>query len=1055
MRRGVPMIRILVHAVAHIILPALGLTFVSHPPCIAAGPEQPRLTFHRLSTKDGMLSNAVRGLALDSKGFLWIGTWNGLDRYDGYTYASYRYNAGEEGGLPAAPINAIYEDRDGILWLGADEGILIRFDRGRQSFQTFTITADSGRTGSMASFHTITQDIAGRLWLVDTDGRAFIFNAATGAATRACNGSRPLSRITAVYVDRNNDVWLTDYHGLYRRSGDDATWTYSRRNDTLHKDGVSPIRLRALLEDKTGRFFVGCNDGLFLFDRQKRVFSRVDGRAVGFDRRFLNVNSLALDSAGSVWITTPIGLARYDGNAFRMHGFIDGGLEGSSFSTYPKVVIDRAGLLWSTLSNGIGKVNPGQAFGRYKTPQAGPLEIGKLRAIFKDVDGAMWIGADKGLYRIAPNTQEWRLQPHLAPLDAPNASVNAVFRDRLGYLWVAPTAGVVVCAPPDGGTPIRYKMNQADSTAIPAGAYTFFEDTSGELWLGCRGGLLRFNRAENNFRRCIPGFPLTEFVFNVCEDSSGAIWAASSVGLYRIDPDSRGVMDHFLHSVADSTGPSGNDFWTVITDRRGVVWAGVYGGGFSRFNAADKSFTRYGQAQGLASDGVYGILEAPGGTLWISTDKGLSRFDPETETFDRFDKSDGLITNQNYFGAYHADRLTGTFYVGGEDGFSPFIPDNLDAIRRAPPPLVLALRVFDTLAYRELYHGDTATLATADNFLEFECSALDFTSPANYRYAFRLEGVETTWPRASYKRTVVYADLAPGEYRLRARAFGRNGEWQSADAEIIVQIAAPWWSAWTVRAAGLTLFAVLVLAAFRGRRRRSELQRKALELEIRALRLQMNPHFIFNSLVSIQHFLLSSDARAAHDHVARFARLMRMVLDNSRCELISLERELDTLRTYLDLEMLRGRDAFRYIIDVDSELDCSRAQVPPLALQPYAENAIKHAFSPRRRDGELRLTIRREGDLLRFSIEDNGAGLRAARSGDRGGIGGSVGMTATRERLESLGKKLQRPFSVRVFNRASAEGETRGARVEITMPFIEKTPGEGPTANGTVRAPKS
>jgi hypothetical protein len=348
-------------------------------------------------------------------------------------------------------------------------------------------------------------------------------------------------------------------------------------------------------------------------------------------------------------------------------------------------------------------------------------------------------------------------------------------------------------------------------------------------------------------------------------------------------------------------------------------------------------------------------------------------------------------------------------------------------------------------------NGDTIKLNFADNFFSFEFSALDYTNPEKNWYRYQLEGYEPNWINTGPdRRFAQYQKVDPGTYIFRVTGTNNDGVWNPEGTSIVVVIQPPWWQTWTFRVIAIIVIISLAwtLTYWRMRyvRRKHEIEKKMLsiekqifDLEQKALRLQMNPHFIFNSLNAIQNFVIINDTDKAVNYLAKFSHLMRMILANSIQSYIPLKDELKALTYYMDLEKLRFDDKFEYTIKLDPSIDTEFIEVPPMLLQPYVENAIIHGIVHVEGKGNLLIEMKKKRDTLICIIEDNGIGReKATKLREQSGIKRKPrGMMITQERLDILSKQRKRGFSVKVTDLKNQKGEPTGTRVEIILQFRE------------------
>lgn len=376
---------------------------------------------------------------------------------------------------------------------------------------------------------------------------------------------------------------------------------------------------------------------------------------------------------------------------------------------------------------------------------------------------------------------------------------------------------------------------------------------------------------------------------------------------------------------------------------------------------------------------------------------------------------------------------------GGWKGVYGFHPDSVKEQGVYPPLMITSVHVFGKAIRNEMSSGEEISIPYASNFISIGYAALEFRKPQNIRYMYQLSGVTHGWIQAGAARSCSFSNLAPGEYALRIRATNNNGEWNPKEHMITIRIVPPWYMTGTFRwSSGIGLALLLGFLwdrRVRSLKREERRQRNLIEAELLSLRLQINPHFFFNSLNAIQSFVMRNDEERANEYIATFARLMRMVLETSRQPGVSIGDEVEMLGLYLELESVRFSGRFAYRIDVSEEIDRSLV-IPSMMIQPYAENAVRHGLQHRESGGLLVVSIAMQGDSLFCTVEDNGVGRKKAeelhppRSAGHTPLGTSI----TSERLEVLNQLRKKRMTVRTVDLHDADGAASGTRVEISIP---------------------
>lgn len=809
--------------------------------------EARNLRFERLSLEQGLSQSHVNCILQDRHGFLWLGTQDGLNRYDGYRFQVFKHDSRDPDSLANNTVWALFEDKDGVLWVGTDGGGLDRWDPSRQGFAHHPSDPANDKTLGGNRVRAIVETKDGALW-VGTDGAGLSrLDRASGEFTRyrsRAGDPRSLSndRVRFLMEDRDGALWIaTDGGGLVRLDSARVNFT-TYRNDPSDPTSLSDDRVRHVYQDRDGVIWVGTYQaGLNRFEGGRRFTRFRKGPGPGSlanDR----VRAVLQDRSGVLWVGTDGGLAewRSESQRFVNHGHRDTDRTSLSDDKVLSLYQDRSGVLWvGTQGGGLNKWNTATgsfALVRSDPASASSLTSNRVTAFASSADGTLWVGTSEGLSRIDRRTRQVRAYRN-EPRDPGSLSddhVMSLLEDRSGRLWVGTFEGGLNQLDPATGRFRRFLPNPKDPATLSGpGVSSLLEDREGRLWVAVfRGGLDQLHPSTGNavHHRSVPNDPATlssDSVIALAEDRAGMIWVGTDgAGFNRFDPAS-GKATRFRSEPGSPDSLSSDVVFAIHEDRRGDLWLGTQGGGLNRWKASDRAagrpiFTRYTEREGLANDTVYGILEEDSGNLWLSTNRGLSRLDPETGSFRNFDATHGLQSDEFNFGAYH-QAPSGEMFFGGIDGFNSFVPSRVGRNDYVPPVVLTRVQKLN----RELRPGrDLAdvreiTLDHHDYVVSFEYAALDYAAPERNRYAYKLEGLDHDWVMAGSARRASYTNLRPGHYVFRVKGSNGDGVWNEDGMALSITVEPPpWRSAWAYTAYALLAFGALRLYAKSQERRR-------------------------------------------------------------------------------------------------------------------------------------------------------------------------------------------------------------------------------------------
>jgi hypothetical protein len=459
------------------------------------------------------------------------------------------------------------------------------------------------------------------------------------------------------------------------------------------------------------------------------------------------------------------------------------------------------------------------------------------------------------------------------------------------------------------------------------------------------------------------------------------------------------------------------------------------------FIKSENKLTQIGPEQGMLSGVCRSLFIDSLDNAWVGTNVGLSRIKQKEAGFQvtNYTEKGGLASNE----VNDIKVFAGKVYVATNGGLTLFDIDKKLSNEVPPPIYITGIHI----------HNENKTLQSSyelkynQNFLIVDYIGLTYKDAGNVQYRYKLTGVDTNWVYTKY-RSVQYPTLPPGNYVFNVAAMNNDGIWSNTPATFNIHISPPWWETWWFRIAAILSVAGFVYWRIRRietiAREKTELNKQVSEMELKALRSQMNPHFIFNAINSIQHFILQNEQEEAHKYLSKFSKLIRNVLDNSRKPLITVEHESETLNLYMELEALRFEEGnkFTYRIELDDKIDAHEVAIPSMLIQPYIENAIWHGLAHLNKSIFLRqgfILVRIEEvnhELIKCIVQDNGIGrAQAADYKSHNKVSHkSVGMEVTKERLDLINKTKKINLSINIIDLKDENSQPQGTRVEIFIP---------------------
>jgi diguanylate cyclase (GGDEF)-like protein len=834
-----------------------------HPDALA---HERNIRFDRVSLEQGLSQSAINFIMQDSQGFMWFGTEDGLNRYDGYEFTVYKRDSEDPASLSHNFVWTILEDSHGAIWVGTDGGGLNRFNRDDGSFTRFTHDEDAPSSLAHDHVRVVFEDREGVLWVGTDGGGLDRFDPENESFVHAIHDDAdPTSighdRIRAIYEDGDGVLWIGTYEGGIDRF-DRKTGEFTHyRHDPHDLASLSDDRVYTIHGGKNGALWIGTyGRGLNRFDPRTGSFVRYrhdaqDPHGLAADR----VRAIYLDDDGTLWVGTDGGLNEWlpGENGFNHYRHDPADPRSPSDNKITALYRDRGGVLWvGTKSGGLNKWNTGTAYFRHVKQNPGnafSLTSNMVSAIQQEAGGVVWVGTfGGGLNRVdrsAGMIAHVRHDPN-DPTGLADDHVMSLLIDHLGVLWVGTYENGLDRLARGTGNFQHFRHDPDDPGSLTHnGVMAMHEDRQGTLWVGTYGGgLNRFDRVTKSFAhfKHDPADPTSLSSARVscfAEDASGALWVGTDGGgLNRLDR-STGTFTHYGNDPEDPNGLGSDVIWSIHVDRDDVMWIGSQGGGLTRWDPADRKegravFQHYTERDGLPNDFVYGVLSDDEGCLWLSTNKGLARFDPRNESFRSYDTTHGLQSNEFNFGAYHRG-VEGELFFGGINGYNVFRPGEVRDNPHVPPVVLTSFLKFNRKAELDqpLAKIEKIVLGYKDDVVSFEFAALDFTSSEKNRYAYKLDGFDEDWNELGGMRRATYTNLPAGEYLFRVKASNNDGVWNEEGATLPITVRPPPWQTWWA----YTLYAMMVVGALLAytRSQQKKLQREAeysrkLEREVEA-----------------------------------------------------------------------------------------------------------------------------------------------------------------------------------------------------------------------------
>lgn len=964
-----------------------------------------RYQLETFGTRNGLLSSKIYALFQAGDRRLWIGTESGISVYDGYHFTNYQYTVGNES---IGRILCITQDKVKGLWIGGDKGLYYCSNGSVRQIEL--------QSKTILAVESLLTDEEGSIWAGDINALYKItadevnrirFNQVTVISLQPHASFN--KRVFALAADSKQNIYAGSYDGIFRikknAGGYENVWTNPEpRNPVRSIAAVSPDSIfwncldrhpAQMINGKTTTGFTEDFLGRTVFADHHKVFALTTScvgeikngnvnPAVSINRITNNAVTALIDAEANIWVGSWEGLLKFRKTPFRKYA-LQHHEQKEAFSFLER----KNGDLLFGSNRGIVFVKKEGDIEVDKTiPSLFPLA--EVMCMYEDTGSTLWAGSGyQGISRLkGSRLTNWRDTGFLK-----DNNCEAMYRATDGKLFACTENGVTVIDPQATYPLVAHYPFQKKYTRQPELFGCFQTGNSGYWFYGSRGlyklsnGLLVDDLIQN--------VPVKNLYINkISSDTKGNIWVATlGKGLLQCRYENERLV---LQKQFDSHNGLPSDIvLSVLIDKNNNVWAGDY--------------------MSLS------VLINPGGE----------------ERLINFNEKDGLLSS--YYQTLKLEQQqNGTIWGLTSMGVFSFHPDSI--ILNGSPPILLIDSVLINGFPKNLSAASSVSLAYNHNSLQFHFTAVSLTDPSKVRYAYRISELDSSWTYTG-SRSVDFNFLQPGTYTFELKACNNSNVWTAQPLQYSFTIRQPFWQTWWFSLLVILLMGVFIILVFKARIRsfktKAAIKQQVAELEAKAIRAQMNPHFIFNSLNAIQEAIVTEKVDAAYDYLSRFSKLLRMVLDNSDKNFIPLNSELETIRLYLSLEALRFSQSFTYSIELEQDLDKEDIYIPSLLLQPFVENAIWHGLSNKDGDKRIVLQFAEKNGYLECIIQDNGIGRGKSAEIKKSKLGSgrfeSKGTKLALQRVEILNREEPGSASIEIIDLYNEAGEAMGTKVLIKL----------------------
>ena len=1022
------------------------------PSFALTGQSQYSYSFNRYDASLGLITDYNTFFLTDSRGFVWISSTNGLNRFDGQRVKIYKHIANDSTSLADDNIQSpFFEDKYGNIWFCTYEAIHC-YKRSEDKFERIWIEQDGQKVTN--SYYAFNLDTEGYLWLrvgswnsnpklcklnteKNKEGKydySFVSEfCGYRSLTAHQNGIKEYSILT---FPSKTGLGFVEYK--MKQAGkivDSLNYFTGSPTDKINKS----FKIKQILEDNDKSLWIATTIGLVHFDKNNNSYNLFDS----FQKLKLQ-NILSIVEWRKDYLIVSVekeGLLFFNKktNAFYYQIKQDNNISesnGLGSNSFDNLYIDATENLWlfSWKNSCINHINLKKI--RFRTIKLEEnLFDSDYRKIMEDADGNLWVSNASGTIFIF-DTNKKLVKTIIEPLWQ-GKKIDDLIRDKKNRIWIKTEHKLFIYDRNIKKIKTVFDFGKVSIQSILA-------LQNGRLLMGTSAGIFEINDADNVFK-----YSKIEFQDKTNQSNpNGEIFQDSKNNLYLTTHNQKILAVNLNNKewIIKKEIPF-VDAVSATYEQKDTIWLGGIKGVWKMYPSGEDSF----QIDHILKLNFVWTLDMDNNNnLWILTDSdGLYSFNPLTGKQKKYTTSDGIKSKFLSRGIFAS---TGDMWLIGRNSLIAFRPEEIVDYENPPKVQITGIKVNnnDYVKQGEVSELKKIKLNYTENNIELEFTAIEFGNSSSNRVKYRLDNLDEagSWIETyNVKPAITYYKLPPGVYTFRIKGFNSDGFESQQDKTLIIEITPPWYKTWWA-------FILEIIAGLLGiygfvkwrlyvQNQRAEMQQKILKTEMKALRAQMDPHFLFNTMNSINAYILKNDRMQASHFLTDFAILIRKILDFSKEETISIEQEEEILRGYLQMEAMRFDNNFDYDIIIDDDIDPWDTQVPTMILQPFIENAILHGIR-NKTNGRGKIIIRFEPDgkeYYKCILEDNGVGRKKAaeiNAQSRSKSHVSKGMSITNDRIDVLNHQRAQKTSLLIEDLYTDDNQPAGTRVNIRIPYYEK-----------------
>lgn len=942
--------------------------------------------FVNYTLEDGLSQSTISDIKQDNFGYTWLATADGVNVFDGSSFEVYKNKYNDTNSLSDNFVYAVLPFNDGTVW-AITQGRMIN-EINVNTKKVKQIAPINELREDMYSAKQLLEDRLGNIWLSTYENGIIVLNREGKVVKKIDQASGLIQSDIVQFVHMGKEfTWVATASGLSKISqnlnqaehyfkGRLISTVHSFRNklflsfyDSLKvtqstiqnptkiaKTVLEGEPIISIANQKDGALWLGSAENGLVEIRNSTTYYHKKDQKDHWSLLDNNIFTLFADNNDNVWIGTNSGLSIYKKayNVFKLYRHNEQANSLSSSKVYD-IYEDRAGSIWFVNYDGTLDRLKDNHFTTFQPRIKGSIGSIRIRSIHQVQNGTFYTGTNEnGLFEFDPKSGNFK---KLSTNEITLPQIKKIINFGENKILIAYGRGLATY----NYASHQYKVYQLE---VDVASYDLYLRKN-ELWVATFGN-----------------------------------------GLYQIKLGEKWSLKNYRHSN-DPQSISSNNVMSIVPIGNDTLALGTYGGGISLFDIQSGTALNFTEADGLGNNSVYGIIQDQKKNLWLSTNKGISKWYANRKNVKNYDLPIQLQSLEFNEDAFLKSR-NGTYFFGGVNGVNFFRPEEIIENTLTPHAVISHFKANDKefdIRIAQI-RNKSVQLKSQENYIQIYFNAMRYAVPEKTPFYYKLEGLENEWNTAVNENFVRYNNLSPGTYTFLLKACNEDGYCDEEVQKLTFIIATPFFK--TFWFAGILVLAffgiVFYIYRYRTKNLRKEYAAKMTNAELRALRIQMNPHFIFNSLNSIQYYVLNSDSKTTYKYLTKFSSLMRKTLQNSKENFLPIKEELESLGLYLELENMRLDNSLDISFKTDPAIDIERTLVPTLFMQPFVENAIIHGLLPKNGDRKIQISIEKMNQGIRCIIEDNGIGRNASRelNKKRNRSHQSTALTAIENRIKIL-----------------------------------------------------